>query len=293
MSSTAANTCVTNVTNCNTAKDCDYCPFDYVMQSSSSTTSRSVTCTACNADSNCQRCLQSNTATCTSCNGGTYLNSQSVCASCSDGCSRCISTSLCFVCSSGYVAKQVAKLTTSTSTVSAVSSSPVSCEPCTSPCSTCSGDPTNCLTCVSGYTFKGTKCVSNFNYQLSVVLGVTTSVFNEKYLDFVSDVASSLSTTIDKISILSLRYGSVAVVLQASTTNTPNSQAAINQQNALTNAANSGSLGGMTVTSSSVTTNGGSNSSGSDDDDSGLSRTTIIILAVCIPCGVLRKDVLM
>ena len=55
------------------SKDCDYCPFDYVMQSSSSTTSRSVTCTACNADSNCQRCLQSNTATCTSCDTGTYF----------------------------------------------------------------------------------------------------------------------------------------------------------------------------------------------------------------------------
>ena len=293
MSSTTANTCETNVSTCNTAQDCDYCPYAYTLVSASTTSTRSVTCSSCSSSNNCQRCLQSNTATCTSCNAGWYLNSQSQCVSCDNngnGCARCISLSLCFVCQTGYVAKQVAKLTTATATASAISSNPVTCEACTSPCATCSGDTTNCLTCIDGYTFKGTKCVSDFNFQLSVVLGVTTAVFNSKYLEFVSDIADALSTTVDKISVISLRYGSVSAVVQASTTNAPNSQAAINQQNALTNAANSGSLGGMAVSSSSVTTNGGSNNSGSDDD-SGLSRTTIIILAVCIPCGVLRKSV--
>merc|ERR1712113_156471 len=282
MSSTAG-TCETNISNCNAAQDCEYCPFNYVLASNSSNTVRSTTCAQCDASSNCQRCLSSNTATCTTCNTGRYLNTQNVCASCDNnnsGCARCISLALCFACKSGFVAKQVAKLTTSTSTASMVSSSPVTCDACASPCATCSGDVNNCLTCLDGFTFRGSKCISNFNFQLS-------TVFNSNYLSFISDIASAASTTIDKVSVISLIFGSVNAVVQISTTNAANSQAAINQQNALSNAVNCGTLGNMQVTSSSVTTNGGSNNGGSSDDDSGLSRTTVIILAVCIPCGVL------
>merc|ERR1712025_215561 len=115
---------------------------------------------------------------------------------------------------------------------------------------TCSGDVNNCLTCVSGFTFRGSKCISNFNFQLNTVFNVNITVFNSNYLSFISDIASAASTTIDKVSVISLIFGSVNAVVQISTTNAANSQAAINQQNALSNAVNSGTLGNMQVTSS-------------------------------------------
>lgn len=94
-----------------------------------------------------------------------------------------------------------------------------------------------------------------------------------------------MNILLNRILVVSINYGSVAVVLQASTTDAPGSQGAIDQENNLnTLLSSSNGVGGMSVSSSSVTTNGGSNNNGGD---SGLSRTTIIILAVCIPCGVL------
>ena len=65
------------------------------------------------------------------------------------------------------------------------------------------------------------------------------------------------------------------------------SNGAVTAQNNIENLVNSGSISGMSVTSRTLTTDGGSNDV---DDSSGLSKTTIILLAVLIPVGVLRTN---
>lgn len=279
----SSSSCSVNVTTCNDNKDCDYCAFGYVLTSSSTATVRQVTCEQCNSNSNCQRCTSTNVAQCTSCYGGNYLNSNSVCVSCPDGCLECTSQADCFACDTGYVPQT----TQTVFATNGLSLSPMTCVACESPCATCNGNPKSCLSCVSGYTFKGAKCVTNFNFQVAVVFSVTAAVFNTNYLDFLINVADTLGVSLRDITIISIVYGSVNLDFQVSTTNSAGSNGAVSQENSLKNLIQSGSTtNGMSVSSSSVTTNGGSNNNG-DDDDSGLSKTTIIILAVCIPVGVL------
>ena len=123
---------------------------------------------------------------------------------------------------------------------------------------------------------------------MNIVFQATTSVFNTNYLNFLNTFAIAINRTIDDIAIIGLKYGSVQATIQIDSVAAAGTQASINEENAIRGALSSNSIANMQVSSSTVTTNGGSNS-GSGDDDTGLSRTTIIILAVCIPCGVLSK----
>jgi len=191
----------------------------------------------------------------------------------------CTSLSICLSCQIGYVAQTMASLV-------ALSTQPVTCVACASPCATCYGSTITCLTCIASYTIQGSLCISNFNYQMKMVLATTASVFNPKYLSFLTSVASSISTSINNIAVLSIVNGSVTVTMLITSANSPSSNGAITEQNNLNGFQNGGTIAGMSITSNTVTTNGGTNNN-DNNDSSGLSQTTIIILATVIPIGTL------
>jgi hypothetical protein len=137
---------------------------------------------------------------------------------------------------------------------------------------------------VSGYSYQGNQCVTNFNFGVQVVLGATSTVFYQNYLAFLKDIATSIGQSIDVLTVGSLKFGSSTVNLKVSTTAAPGSSAAIQQQNQIQGAV-TGNIAGMPVTKSSVTSTA---SNAPANSDTGLSQTTIIILATVIPIGTLR-----
>lgn len=224
--------------------------------------------------------MSSNVQSCTACSNGYYLNTAQSCIPCSKGCMSCTSLAVCLSCQIGYIAQTMAS-------IMPLSAQPVSCIPCASPCATCSGSTITCLTCIASYTIQGTQCISNFNYQMKIVLGVTAAVFNPKYLAFLTSIASSISTSINNIAVLSIVNGSVTVTMLITSTNPPSSNGALSEQTNLNGFKNGGTIAGMPITSNTVTTNGGTNNNDNNDSSSGLSQTTIIILATVIPIGTL------
>jgi hypothetical protein len=128
------------------------------------------TCILCN--SNCYRCLTTNTNACTACRTSLYLNNNnSTCISCPTGCASCISINLCFTCTFNYIPQIAASLV-------ATSIQPVTCIACQYPCATCVGSISTCVLCQNTYTLQGTQCVSNFNFQVQCTLTANATVFN-------------------------------------------------------------------------------------------------------------------
>lgn len=275
--STSLQNCQYNVSTCNANLNCMYCPLNYVLLVNNTATTLNQTCVQCNT--NCARCLVTNVTSCTSCMTGSYLNlNTNACVSCSVGCASCTSLSACFSCKSGYIAQTQASL------IASASIQPIACLPCLNPCQTCTGSMITCLSCVTGFTLQGTQCVSNFNFQVVCVLGVTTGIFNQQYSSFLNAVANSINDTLDSINVLSINYGSVTITMLINSNGNDGSNAASLQQTNLQNTL-AGTVAGMQVQSTKITINGGGNNN--NNSDSGLSRTTIIILATVIPIGVL------
>jgi hypothetical protein len=273
--------CLVNVTTCNANLNCMYCPYGYALVVTASNAAINQTCVACN--SNCARCTSSNITFCTSCHSGFYLNNNNVCVACGVGCSSCSSLNICFSCKSGYIAQmQASYLPTSVQ--------PQICMPCLSPCQTCLGAISTCLSCVNSFTLQGTQCVSNFNFQVVCTLTTTPTAFNQNYLAFLNTVASSINSTIDAITVLSINYGSVTVTMLVNSNGIDGSNAASLQQTNIQNAL-TGTVANMTVQTTKITINGGSSNNNNNNNDSGLSQTTIIILATVIPIGTLCKDI--
>ena len=128
--------------------------------------------------------------------------------------------------------------------------------------------------------------MSNFNYVVNAVFGVTLATFQANYLSFLKQIASSAGVGVRNVLVKSINSGSVVVNMQITSFSAPGSATAIANQNNLNNLLASGNIAGMPVSSFTLTTNGGTNTP-TDTGSSGLSTTTIIILAVCIPGGVL------
>ena len=276
---TSTISCVPN-TQCNSKSNCKYCPFGFAL-STNGTNTTIQTCVSCNP--NCVRCLANNPDTCLACGTSQYLTSTNTCDSCATGCQACLSLSLCFTCSQGYLLNQAASLAPS-------SMQPATCIKCIFPCATCTDSPETCLTCQPSFTYQGSQCVSNFNFQAVTVLDTTPVIFNQKYISFLSIVSNYMGVSIYAVTVLSINYGSVTVTFQVSTTASPASSEAVAQQNALTNALSSNNIiANMRISSSSITTNGGSNDI---DNNDGLSQATIIILATVIPIATLCNNLL-
>lgn len=277
-------------TGCSKTGNCTVCPFNYKLIFTNTPTNKNQTCLACNAQSNCARCTSGNVSVCTSCLSGSYLNPSGVCVSCTAGCSSCLGKSICLICATGYIAQKAAAITTTKSAgasaaVASTSAQVVNCVACKSPCLTCTNAPSTCLTCISGYSYQGNQCVTNFNFGVQVVLGATSTVFYQNYLAFLKQIANSIGQSIDVLTVGSLKFGSSTVNLKVSTTAAPGSSAAMQQQNQIQGAV-TGSIANMPVTKSSVTSTAPNTPASSTD--SGLSQTTIIILATVIPIGTLR-----
>ena len=77
---------------------------------------------------------------------------------------------------------------------------------------------------------------------------VTLAIFQENYLSFLNAIVTASGVGINEIAILSITNGSVNVNLAVSSTAAAGSNAAIDTENAIKNAVNSGqSFGNMTV----------------------------------------------
>ena len=152
----------------------------------------SQNCTQCNVNSSCARCNVSNTAQCYSCMMGWYLNG-SVCDKCNSSCASCLSSSMCTTCASGYVAVQSGGVSGN------MASGLLNCTLCQSPCVTCIGSSSTCTSCESGFSLKGSICISNFNYQIDIVFNVTLPQFENNYLSFINQVASAAGTSVQNI----------------------------------------------------------------------------------------------
>lgn len=217
-------------------------------------------------------------AQCISCNYGMWLNG-TICSVCPTGCVSCLSDSQCTYCDFGYYPIAAgAQLGTNAPMLGIMN-----CSKCASPCLACFGNANTCIACETDFTLTGPVCLSNFNYKVNVTLSVTLAEFRDNYITFLNQIANAVQVSINKIVILSIVQGSVVVNMAVSSPDAAGSSNAVTQQNNLQNLLNSGNVGGMGVASSTLTTIGGSN----DSDDSGLSQTTIILLAVLIPVGVL------
>lgn len=141
------------VTSCNAAKTCSVCPLGFILIGGQ--------CFECDDKTNCQTCLKNNLEKCSLCQKGFYLNNFSTCTACTaEGCSECVSDSVCSQCKPGYV-------------LSSTSSSVSTCIKCADNCASCSVTPDNCEACAPGYTLNGWNCISNFNVAIEVVFAGT------------------------------------------------------------------------------------------------------------------------
>ena len=120
-------------------------------------------------------------------------------------------------------------------------------------------------------------------------LDTTLTIFSQNYLSFLDQIAKSASVTVRNLIVDSISTGSVDVLVRITSFSSPGSTDAIYTQNNLNQLLNSGFVGSMALNSFTISTDGGSNSdSSSSASDSGLPLTTIIILSVVIPVGILR-----
>lgn len=250
---------------------CNVCPTGYVLSES--------ICVQC-TNSKCLRCSASDPSVCTSCINGLYLSSNQVCTTCPSGCATCSSSTNCLTCSSGF-----------TLLSESVQGSQQKCVQCASPCSQCMNNPSNCLSCVSGYSLSGWKCISNFNYQVEMTLGVDPTDFYNNYPAFLQALANTISSNanINLVSVNSIEQGSTVVNSQIITNADSGSSEADNQFTSLDSLTSEGqSIAGMQVEKSSLTVNGGS----ADDESGGSSVNLGLILGICIPVGVILIGVI-
>lgn len=169
---------------------CVVCPFNFVLSNAQ--------CLQC-GNTNCSRCSANALNTCTACYDGFYVN-QGSCSACPAGCLTCSNPNNCLSCASGY-----------TSQVQAVSTQ-TKCIPCSSPCAQCIGNAQTCTTCQSGYTLNGWKCVSNFNFGISIILGVNLTTFYANYAAFLTALASNVgSNNVNSVTMTTIVSGSVVV----------------------------------------------------------------------------------
>ena len=126
---------------------------------------------------NCIQCSQTSPQVCATCNDGFYPDSTG-CAACNTSCTTCIGNNLCTACQSGYT------LFTD-QTIG-------QCQKCVSPCLTCMGTPSFCITCIANFTLKGWKCQNDSRVTFSFTLKAERSAVLAK----TDDLAASLLTLI-------------------------------------------------------------------------------------------------
>lgn len=119
-------------------------------------------CSKCPNITNCVQCSQSDTYSCAICNSSFFPNSHGGCSPCSSDCLECWDNSTCTTCKPGWLIVQALY-------------GEGKCLRCESPCATCYGVPTYCLTCLSGYTKQGWMCKDVANLPFSFTLSASSA----------------------------------------------------------------------------------------------------------------------
>lgn len=146
------------------------------------------------------------------------------------------------------------------------------------------GNANTCTSCISGFSLKGWKCVSNFNFGVKIVLSVTLENFYENYQGFLLFLANIVSSTnVNSITVNSIIQGSTIADVQLTTNAESGSNEASNEYSDLSNSVSSGGdIAGMSIESSEVSVNGG------EILEESYSPNLALILGICIPAGVIR-----
>ena len=217
------------------------------------------TCATCSSISNCATCQSTtnNQISCLSCSAGYYLGSctnsktkvtSQCCIACATGCSSCSNSQNCLQCASGYIASY-----------ESVTVDVMTCQICQPPCGTCAVTPSTCTSCQSGFTFTGWNCISNLNYNFTIVLNTDIDTFYDNYQAFLAATTSAMQTSNYKVVAVEdvYTYGpsnDLAVYCILSTLANTQAEATLEYQNlqyAL--APKRGYFAGMEVVSSTIT----------------------------------------
>lgn len=142
--------CVVNVSLCTSAAPCYYCPLTYYLSSYS--------CLSCPTSNTCLSCDATNTSNCLQCIKGYYLDQSYACQACPTGCLICSSSTYCQRASSGYYLEYL------------FGSPSGNFLNCSSICSTCYSDASQCTSCPSGFTLKNSNCQSNSYVIFNIVI---------------------------------------------------------------------------------------------------------------------------
>lgn len=171
---------------------------------------------------------------------GYYIDSSNGCTQCPTSCTSCISSTICTSCAAGY-------------TISLSQSSGI-CSSCISPCATCSGSTTTCLSCVDGYTKQSWKCQRNQYVGFTFVLTGTPTDILGSIDSFVSYILSKLNEDPNNKNVVTI-YNAVSgsTILTGSVTPTDASLSTSSVINTLSSISSGTAFGSSTVTSTSFT----------------------------------------
>ena len=177
------SSCVQQNQTCSDSNGCYSCPLGQVISGGE--------CVACGFS--CARCMPDTLNNCTTCYSGMYLNTTFQCNSCPANCTTCTGVNNCLTCATGYV-----------QFTQPVGTTRVYCTPCSTPCKTCTVNPDTCTSCITGFSFTGWSCVSDFYYIFSMTFGVNSTTFFDNYISFVNTTAAAMQTKNYKV--LSVNY---------------------------------------------------------------------------------------
>lgn len=163
------------------------------------------------------------------------------------------------------------------------------CLACDSNCASCSTSPTYCLSCPTGSTLNGVKCLSNQNVGFDMVFkSPTTTNATTEYTNFMAaiedirlSIAGQLGTAFVSnpglISFKTVKSGSVSV---SGYIDTSSSSSANTVATSTSNIQNGGGYVGFSLLSSTYVANGFTASSSS-------SVNLPLVLGIAIPVGIL------
>lgn len=269
---------------CTTAASCLACPDGYFLSAKR--------CLQCGTIAHCIACDSTNSTRCKQCEDGYYVGADSTCLTCVSNCLTCDSNIFCTKAASGYYV--------SINDAGSYTGTVLQCE---SPCATCIDYTDFCLSCVSGYSLRGSVCKKNTNLVFVLILGPSksgNSIFSDsdspdQQVFFGIRAFNRLGGAIDfilpnlfkdgrhwrkRMRFRRINKGSLSVGMDLDAGGYSSGSDA---SSAFTNAVSSSSIDGASYLSSSVTAEGFTTSSGS-------STSLGLVLGLAIPLSILRKN---
>lgn len=159
----SGSTCIIDLS-CNLLNSCLGCPYGYYLLNS--------TCQTCPSLPNCLTCNQN--SQCILCRQGYFLEGNS-CSACNSNCKDCTSLSFCNLAADGYFVQSHIDNSNSGAVFA-----------CQSPCLACYYSANYCLSCISGYSISGSRCIADSKVIIKVNIGAAdsnTSIFSDSDSD--------------------------------------------------------------------------------------------------------------